>query len=427
MNYHVERSSLGGAISVTPSKSHTMRAILLASMLPGASLIRRPLPSPDTEAMLAACAALGARFERRGDALVLTGAGERLAVPSQVIDVGNSGQALRFCAAMAARLPLYSVFTGDESIRSLRPMQPLLDALTCLGALAVSSRNNGRAPVIIRGPVRCGRARLEGRDSQPVSAMLMLAAFLPGTTVLEVDNPGELPWVDLTLRWLDRLGVSHSSQGHSLYTVSGPARIANMDYTVPGDWSSAAFPLAAALITNSALTLENMDIHDSQGDKAVLDLWERMGARFTADPTAGTLTVHPHPGLRGAVLDVNPVIDALPILAVTACFARGPTVLTGAAIARSKESDRISAIAGELAKMGADIEEREDGLLVRPSLLRGAVVHSRRDHRVAMALAVAGLSCGRTVVEDTACVAKSFPGFAAAMRGVGAAVRESGS
>jgi 3-phosphoshikimate 1-carboxyvinyltransferase len=401
-----------------------MRAILLGSMLPGVSTVRRPLSSPDTEAMIAACSAFGAGLEQQGDSLVLSGAGPGLSVPSQVIDVGNSGQVLRFGAAMAARIPLYTVFTGDDSVRSLRPMQPLLDALTSLGAFAVSSRNDGRAPVIVRGPVRAGRARMDGRDSQPVSAMLLLAAFLPGTTRLEVESPGERPWIDLTLSWLDRLGVPYSNEDYGAYTVTGPTACAGFRYLVPGDWSSAAFPLAAALVTNSALTLENMDFRDPQGDKAVLALWERMGARFSLDQGAGTVLVHQHHGLRGAVMDVNGVIDALPVLAAVACFARSPTVITGAAAARSKESDRLSAIAGELAKMGARIEEREDGLTVHPAVLRGAVVHSRSDHRIAMALAVAGLAAGRTVIEDTDCVAKSFPGFTAAMRGAGAFIRE---
>jgi 3-phosphoshikimate 1-carboxyvinyltransferase len=252
----------------------------------------------------------------------------------------------------------------------------------------------------------------------------MLAAFLPGTTRLEVDFPGEQPWIDLTLSWLDRLGVPHSNENYGAYEVTGPAPPGGFSYTVPGDWSSAAFPIAAALATNSALTLENMDVRDPQGDKAVLALWERMGARFSIDEKAGTVHVHRHQGLRGIAMDVNAVIDALPALAAVACFAQSPTVITGAAVARRKESDRISAIAGELARMGARIEEREDGLTVYPAVLHGAPVHSRGDHRIAMALAAAGLGCGQTVVEDAACVAKSFPGFAAAMRGVGAFIRE---
>lgn len=422
MIYRIAASRLSGECAVPPSKSHTMRALLLASMAHGQSVVRNALPSPDTEAMVAACRALGAGIEKDGNNYAIAGAGGRPAVPDQIIDVGNSGQVLRFGAALAALLPQYSVFTGDASVRGLRPMQPLLDALTQLGALAVSSKDDGHAPVIIRGPARAGDLRMDGADSQPVSAALFLAAFLGGTTRITVDNPGEQPWIDLTLYWLDRLGVRYTNEAYRRYTVEGPTAYAGFDYTVPGDWSSAAFPIAAALVTGSTITLDNMDYSDPQGDKAVIGMFERMGGRF--EMNGNRLTVLPHDGLRGITVDVNAAIDAVPVLTAVACFAEGPTTITGAAIARRKESDRIAGIAGELGKMGAQIEEFEDGLTVRPRPLSGSVVHSRHDHRLAMALAVAGLVTGDTVVEDTACVAKSFPGFASVMASLGAAITE---
>lgn len=424
MRYTVEKSTLGGSVTVTTSKSHTMRAILLASLAEGESRVRRALPSPDTEAMVAACTSLGANIARNGDDYTIHGTGGRLCTPDNVIDVGNSGQVLRFAGALAALLPQHTVLTGDHSVRHIRPMRPLLDALGQLGALAVSSKGDGKAPVIIRGPVRPGRVRMDGKDSQPVSAMLFLAAHLPGVTAIEVENPGEQPWIDLTLYWLDRLGVPYTARDYTSYTVQGRGRYPAFDYTVPGDWSSAAFPIAAALVTNSALTLENMDIADPQGDKAVLGMFERMGARIEVDEKAKTVTVHPHQGLKGIEADMNAAVDALPVLAAVACFASSPTRLTGAGICRHKECDRIAAMAEELGKMGARLEELEDGLIIHPSVLLGARADSRRDHRIAMSLAVAGLACGGMVINDVACVAKSFPGFAAAMRGVGAAIEE---
>ncbi|MDR2051550.1 MAG: 3-phosphoshikimate 1-carboxyvinyltransferase [Deltaproteobacteria bacterium] len=431
MYYTVEKSVLGGEIRITPSKSHTMRAILLASLAGGVSRVRSPLPSPDTEAMCAACGAFGAVLEEKEGDLSITGVGGRPRVPRQVIDVGNSGQVLRFGAAVAALLPEYSVFTGDESVRSLRPMDPLLKALEQLGAFAVSSKNDGYAPIIIRGPARPGAVVMDGLDSQPVSAVLMLAAFLPGLTSVAVNNPGEKPWIDLTLHWLDRLGASCLREGYTSYRVQGRApeegAYAPLDCSVPGDWSSAAFPLAAALLTNSSLTLRNLDPDDPQGDKELLALLERMGARFTLDRRAGSVLVRAPEGggkLRGLEADVNGVIDALPILAVLGCFASSPTRLSGAAAARGKESDRLAAITEELSKMGARIEEYPDGLRIYPSVLRGARVDSHGDHRIAMSLAVAALACGNVRIENTACVAKSFPGFAAALRSLGASIEE---
>lgn len=424
MRFLVDKSELAGEISVTTSKSHTMRAILLAAMAEGKSRVRQPLPSPDAEAMITACRALGAEILERNEELEITGTGGNLQVPSDVIDVGNSGQVLRFGAAMAARLPLYTVFTGDKSVRTLRPMQPMLEALGALGAFAVSSNGNGRAPIIVRGPVKAGKIRMDGADSQPVSAMLMLAACLPGSTEIEVNNPGEKPWIDLTLYWLDRLGVRYEHRDYACYRVSGREAWPGFDYTVPGDWSSAAFPLAAALVTNSEITLRNMDINDPQGDKAVLEMFRRMGADIEVDEAAKTVAVRRHDGLKGIEVDVNAAIDAVPVLASVACFAKSQTTITGAAIARQKESDRISAISAELGKMGARIEEFEDGLTVYPAQLHGAETQSRHDHRIAMSLAVAGLACGGTTVNDTACVAKSFPGFAQSMQGIGAKIKE---
>lgn len=422
MKYRIATSGLSGTCSVPPSKSHTMRALLLAGMARGQSLVRNPLPSPDTAAMITACRALGAHIEQEDGLCVITGTAGAPRVPDQVIDVGNSGQVLRFGAALAALLPHYTVITGDSSVRSIRPMQPLLGALTQLGALAVSSKDDGHAPVIIRGPARSGEVLMDGADSQPVSAMLFLAAFLNGTTRISATEPGELPWIDLTLYWLDRLGVRYTNEEYRLYTVEGPTVYDGFEYTVPGDWSSAAFPIAAALITGSTVTLRNMDIADPQGDKAVLGMFERMGARFAMD--GDRLTVLEHNGLKGITVDVNTAIDAVPALTAVACFAEGPTTINGAAIARRKESDRIAGIAGELGKMGAHIEEFDDGLTVYPRPLHGATIHSRHDHRLAMALAVAGLAVGDTVVEDVNCVAKSFPGFASVMSGLGAAVTE---
>ena len=427
MQLEIGASSVGGNIRLTTSKSHTLRAVLLASLASGVSHVRQILPSPDTQAMIEACSAFGAEITRHDGDLQITGFAGVPSVPKQVVNVGNSGQVLRFGAAISALVPQYSIFTGDDSICSLRPMKPLLDGLQQLGAFAESSRGCGYAPVIIRGPASAGHVVMEGQDSQPVSAMLFLAACLEGETTLEVRDAGEKPWIDLTLHWLDRMGVRYERDAYAWYRVYGQAahaRFSPFDYTVPGDWSSAAFPLAAAILCNCGLTLENMDIHDPQGDKAIVDIFRKMGAVLDVDEVGRKVIVRRHGGLRGISVDVNAVIDAVPILATLACFAQGPTTLTGAAIARQKESDRVAAIATELAKMGGRFEIFDDGLTIHPAVLHGARVNSWHDHRIAMSLAVAALRCGNTTVENTDCVAKSFPGFAASMARIGAAITE---
>ena len=421
MRYRVKPSQLHGQISIPPSKSHTLRAILFASMAHGQSLIRHYLPSPDTQAMIQACRLLGASIVVEKDVLRIDGVAGLPRTPADVIHAGNSGQVLRFIGAIAALTPGYTVLTGDESIRTRRPVQPLLDGLNALGVKALSTQGNGSAPILVKGPLRGGQTQLDGADSQPVSALLMAAAFARKPCVITVTNPGEKPWVDLTLAWLSRLGIAYQRTDYSQYTVFGQARYAGFEYTVPGDFSSCAFPLVAALITGSSLSLYNLDMGDVQGDKALIAMLQEVGADIKVDAANHALHVRAGAPLRGQNTDINACIDALPILAVLACFASGETYLTGAAIARKKESDRIATITHALQAMGACIEPLDDGLRICPRPLVGAKVFSVADHRIAMALAVAGMAAsGETLVEHTQCVAKSYPNFLPAMQAIGA-------
>jgi 3-phosphoshikimate 1-carboxyvinyltransferase len=236
------------------------------------------------------------------------------------------------------------------------------------------------------------KASLDGQDSQPVSALLMLGTFHP--LELKVQNPGEKPWIDLTLSWLKRLNVPYVNDNYRSYKVSGGKGIDAFEYKVPGDFSSASFFKLATLITDSQIELENLDTNDVQGDKAVLDVLDAMSSE-------GPMRI-----------DVNPFIDALPVLAVAACFRKGATTLFNGAIARKKESDRIAAMAQELRKMGAILEEREDGLYIEPSSLKGAKLHSHSDHRIAMALSIAALGAtGPSEISEVECTAKSYPNF----------------
>jgi 3-phosphoshikimate 1-carboxyvinyltransferase len=424
-DYKVSPSQLKGKIAPPPSKSHTLRALLFSLMAEGDSTVRCALDSPDTDAMIAAIGQLGARVERSLGQIAIKGAAGRLTPADNVIECGNSGQVLRFIAAFAALLPTYTILSGDHSIRHNRPAQPLLTALSQLGALAASSRLDGYAPLIIKGVMQAGSCRLNGRDSQPVSALLMAAPFLSGTTRIAVDKPGEKPWIGLTLSWLKRLGISYENDNYERYQVQGGAQIKAFDFTVPSDFSSAAFPLVAALVTGSELTLENMDMDDVQGDKELIYALMRLGAQIEIDALSKKICVKKESKLQGGVVDINDFIDALPILAVAGCFGKKPLEIVGAGIARKKESDRVHAIATELKKMGAIIEEKEEGLLITPSPLKGAALFSHHDHRIAMALSVAALAAdGPSLICDVECVAKSYTGFAAEFKKIGAKIEE---
>lgn len=416
----VHPSQLQGVLSIPSSKSQTMRALLFALMAQGKSCISDPLISPDTEVMLEGIRHFGAKVEREEGTIVVEGVGGQLKPAEDVIQCGNSGQVLRFLGALAALLPTYTILTGDASIRHNRPVQPLLDGLQQLGAFAVSSRLDGQAPILIRGPLKGGKAVISGEDSQPVSGLLMLGAFSP--LELEVLQPGEKPWVNLTLSWLDRFGIRYENDHFKHYRMYGEAALSGFEYRVPGDFGAAAFPIAAALITGSELILDNLHFHDAQGDRALLSILESMGASFSIE--GSQLRVKRCDQLQGRRIDVNDVIDALPILAVIASFAKGKTELVNGAIARKKESDRISGIALELRKMGGRIEETPDGLTIHPAKLRGSQqLQTHSDHRLALALSVAAMAAeGQSAIHGVRCIAKSYPSFFADLQKMGAQV-----
>lgn len=421
--FHVTPSTLKGKITIPPSKSHTLRAVLFGLMGKGKTHVRNYLHSPDTLAMVEAISLLGAGVTVDQEKIVIDGIDGEIKSAENVIESGNSGQVLRFIGALAGLSPTYTVITGDHSIRHNRPVKPLLDALRQLGATADAMRLDGYAPIIIKGPMQPGRATLPGEDSQPVSGMLIATSFLKGVSEIIVDNPGEKPWIDLTLSWMDRLNLKVDHDNYTRYTVHGYGSYEGFDYTVPGDFSSAAFPIAAALITNSELTLNHIDMSDCQGDKKLIDVLVAMGAQISIDPKAKQLTVKRGSVLKGMQLDINDYIDAITILAVIGCYAEGTTQIVNASVARKKESDRIQSICTELKKMGANIEETPDGLIVSHSPLRGAHLQSYSDHRIAMSLAVAALGAqGESVIDNVACVAKTFPTFARDLGQLGASI-----
>lgn len=423
-NLQISPSCLSGEIAIPSSKSHTLRAILFASLAKGVSTIEKILPSPDTEAMIRAVELLGARVERKEDTLTIQGVAGAFRTAEDVIQCGNSGQVLRFIGAIAALNSTYTVLTGDFSIRHNRPVQPLLDGLSALGATALSSRNDGYAPILIKGPLTKNTATIDGQDSQPVSGLLIAAAFAPHPIDLNVVNPGEKPWVALTLDWFSRLGIPYKASHFTHYQMQGSSRIDAFRYTVPGDFSSAAFPIVAALITDSELVVRNVDMSDIQGDKIVISFLQQMGAKIDVVSEERMLIVRRGGELCGMRIDINDCIDALPILAVAGCFAKGRTEIFNGTIARKKESDRIALMARALKKMGAHIEEREDGLVIETSPLHGAHLETDRDHRLALSLSVAALGArSASVIQDIECMDKTYPDFYSDFLSLGAKIK----
>jgi 3-phosphoshikimate 1-carboxyvinyltransferase len=422
MKYLVRASSLAGNIAVPPSKSHSTRAVLFASFANGQSILQNLLDSPDVDAMMHACQLLGAQFERVKNGVKVTGFDGKPSIAEDIINAGNSGQVLRFIGALASLIPAYTIISGDESIRHSRPVLPLLSGLQQLGCFAQSARLDGYAPIIVKGGITGHSLRIHGADSQPVSGFLMAAAFAPHPIQIKVDDVGEIPWIKLTLNWFDKLHIPYEvNDEFNHFKMFGGASYPGFDYHVPGDFSSAAFPMIAAVITKSECVIEALDMNDCQGDKAIVSLLQSLGVKVSLESN-GLIRIDARQlCFSGFEIHINNMIDALPILTVLACFATSESEIRGAAIARCKESDRIHTIAVELSKMGAKIEEYDDGLKIYPSLLRGCEVNSHTDHRIAMALAVAGLAAnGTTIIHGVNCVEKSFPNFESALKQLGA-------
>lgn len=410
MKYKINRSTISGNVYVPPSKSHTLRALVFALMAEGKSKIRNYLPSPDTNAMINAITHLGAVTYVTAEYIEVEGVGGRLKRPLNVIDAGNSGLVFRFIAGISALLDSYVIITGDESIRLRRPIFPLLNALSSQDVFAVSAALNDHAPIIIKGPLKNGTMALEGGDSQPVSALLIATSFLEGPSEIFVTNPGEKPWIDLTIKWLKDFGVHIENENYQHYRVPGNAKIKGFDITIPGDFSSAAYSIVASMITGGELKVFGLDPDDKQADRHFLTLLKKMGAEI--EFRESFLSVSSKGELKGMEIDINDCIDQIPLLAVVGCYSSSPLTIKGGQIARLKESDRIHTITMELRKMGARIEETVDGMIVSPSRLKGAKLFSHNDHRIALSLITAAFSAeGESTIDGVECMEKTYPSF----------------
>ena len=420
MKLEVEKSNLMGTVAIPPSKSHTIRAVALASLAEGMSQILNPLMSEDAQAAVRFYESLGAKIHLEEDRWLIEGAGDRLSAPDNVIDVGNSGTTCRIGIGSAALCRGYSVVTGDAQTRK-RPMEPLLNALNDLGAEAFSTRGNGYLPAVVGGRLKGGETTVDGFTSQFLTSLLINCPLAEGDSVIHVTDLRERPYVDMTLRWLEKQEIMPQNENYESFRIQGGRSYLPFAEVVPADFSSATFFLCAAAITNSWIMLHGLDMDDTQGDKEVVNYLIDMGADI--DVTHKGIRVR-GADLQGRELDLNSTPDALPAMAVVGCFAWGETVLKNVPHARVKETDRIAALAENLRRLGADIEELPDGLVIRRSVLRGADVDGAGDHRVIMALGIAGLRAqGRTSILNADAINVSFPTFTHLMNELGANMR----
>ena len=426
MKLIVGKSRLKGTAAIPASKSHTIRAVAIASLAAGQSRIHTPLLSGDTQAALDCYRALGAEIDTSDPKLwKVTGTGGQITTPREIVDVGNSGTTLRIAMGSAALAPAgqTTTFTGDEQIQS-RPVGPLMDALGDLGAKCKSLKNNGKAPVEITGKLTGGKTTIAASTSQYLSSLLLCAPPAPDDTEIEVTLLNEPDYVQMTLDWLDKQQIEYENQQMRKFKIKGGQSYKSFDCAIPADFSSATFFLCAATLFAEEVTLLGLDFSDSQPDKAVVDYLKEMGADITIGPNSVTIKAAE---LKGAEVDLNRTPDALPAMAVTAAFARGTTKLLNVSQARSKETDRIECMAEELKKMAIDVEELPDGLIIDGGRPKAAKLHGRSDHRIVMALALAGLGLdGKCSIDTAEAMNVTFPNFVDLMKSIGAKMETTG-
>jgi 3-phosphoshikimate 1-carboxyvinyltransferase len=410
---------VAGVLRVPGDKSISHRALLLGAMAHGTTEIRGLLQGDDCRATMAALRALGVRIgASAGGAVQVEGRGpDAMREPDSILDAGNSGTTLRLLAGLLAGRPFCSLLTGDESLRR-RPMRRIVDPLRAMGATLMGRAQGGFPPLAIQGGGLRGIAWASPVASAQVKSAILLAG-LQATGETTVTEP--LVSRDHTERMLTAFGLAPRRDGVRV-TVPGGKALTATDLTVPGDLSSAAFFLvAAAGRTGGEVCVRDVGVNPTR--TGLLEVLEGMGAgirrervRLEAGEPVADLVVSGG-RLRAARVEaalIPRLIDEVPVLAVAAALADGDTVITGAAELRVKEVDRLAAVAEEMGRLGAAISVTSDSLRIHGGArLRGAVVSSRGDHRMAMSLAVAALFAeGETVIRDVACVDTSFPGFA---------------
>jgi 3-phosphoshikimate 1-carboxyvinyltransferase len=418
----VRPSKLSGEITAPPSKSYTHRAFMIAALARGESRIINPLVGLDTQATIEAIRALGAEVAREGDVWRVLGTGGKLRLCADLIDVKNSGTTIRLMSAISALSPEPVRLTGDESILK-RPMGPLVEALEKLGAKARCQGRGGRPPVVVGGGLKGGEVEITGAvSSQFISALLIASPYARDDVRLTIT--GKLrsrPYVEITLELLEAAGARiRRNKSLTEFRIPGGQTFRPINLTIPGDFSSAAFPLGAAALTGSTVRVKNLDVRGAQGDRRIVELLEEFGAdvkvRGKTVEACGTGT------LSGIEADCGDNPDLVPVLAVLGSVADGQTRLINIPHLRFKETDRLRALAVELKKLRAEVKELPDELRLKGVReLKGARLSSYGDHRMAMAFAVAGLVArGETTVDRAESIPVSYPSFVSDMCKLGA-------
>ena len=419
MNCKVEKSKISGEINCPSNKSYTHRGIFLASLAGNNSKVENVLLSADTKATIEACRKFGAIIEVDNSTVVVK---ESIKIGTKVpeINTENSGTTIRIAIGIASLFSEKITLTGDSSIQK-RPMQPLLDALSSIGAKCNSK--DGNPPVTIEGSVSGGEIKIPGNlSSQFISSLLISAPLTEKGINLSIE--GDLvskPYLDATIATMRKFGVTVQTLiPYKKYNIS-PQIYKNTTFTVPIDFSSLALLLSFTVLNGNNVIIKGSIGNLPQGDEAFIDFLEQLGVSVII--SNDEIKVKSPDKLKGGVFDLRNSPDLLPPLAILSLISSEPIEIVNVKHARLKETDRIAILSRELPKIGINVEEKEDGLILESSgNLRSAELNSENDHRLFMAFCIAGTYIGDCVVTDPKSVEVSYPSFIQEMNRLGAKI-----
>ena len=419
MNCKIEKSQLNGNIICPPSKSYTHRAIFLAALSDGKSIVKNALYSSDTRSTIDACKTFGVDVHESGDVISIDNS-INLEGQGGIIDVVNSGTTIRIATAIAAISPNKTILSGDSSIKK-RPMKPLLDSLESLGAKCIS--DDGKPPITVSGRIKGGKVKIIGNiSSQFISALLIIAPRLQNGLELNIEgNIVSKPYIDSTIASMEKFGIELDviekykkyKINHQIYQPT--------EFSVPSDFSNLALLLAATVLVGNNVSIKISMGDLPQGDELFIDILEKMGVIVTLKDD--NITIKTPVKLDGGKFDLGNTPDLLPPLSILILRSQNPIWIYNVSHARFKETDRIKIITREMRKIGVRVEEKEDGMILYPpEHISGAELNSENDHRLFMAFCICGMYVGNCIVTNSESVEVSYPNFISDISKIGGKV-----
>ena len=416
MTCKIEKSQLNGEIVCPSSKSYTHRAIFLAALSDGKSIVKEALYSADTRATIDACKTFGVDVHESGDIISIDNS-INLEGEGGIIDVVNSGTTIRIATAIAAISPNKTILSGDSSIKK-RPMKPLLDSLESLGAKCIS--DDGKPPITVSGTIKGGEVKIMGDvSSQFVSALLIIAPRLQNGLELNIEgNIVSKPYIDSTIASMEKFGVEvETIEKYKKYKIEHQT-YKPTEFSVPSDFSNLALLLSATVLIGNDVSIKISMGDLPQGDELFIDILEKMGVIVTLQNNIISLKTPAK--LDGGKFDLGNTPDLLPPLAILVLKSQNPIWIYNVAHARFKETDRIEIIAREIKKIGVRVEEKDDGIILYPpENITSAQLDSENDHRLFMAFCICGMYIGGCEVTNPESVEVSYPNFISDLTKIG--------